>query len=83
MMMLRHAFIPVCQHSFTLFITLFDLLKSYAPGVPESKGINFFFAVLIKCIIDCFEIFMMMSFFLLQEEQQLTRTTRSTIQLKS
>ena len=31
--------------TFTLFITLFDLLKGYA---PESKGINLFFAVLIK-----------------------------------
>ena len=33
--------------TFTLFI-IFDLLKGYAPGVPESKGINKFFAVLIK-----------------------------------
>ena len=30
--------------TFTLFITLFDLLKGYAPGVPESKGINKNFA---------------------------------------
>ena len=29
--------------TFTLFITLFNLLKGYAPGVPESKGINNFF----------------------------------------
>ena len=28
---------------FTLFVTLFDLLKGYAPGVPEYKGINNFF----------------------------------------
>ena len=28
--------------TFTLFITLFDLLKGYAPGVPECKGINTF-----------------------------------------
>ena len=34
--------------TFTLFITLFDLLKGYAPGMPESKGINKIFAVLIK-----------------------------------
>ena len=34
--------------TFTLFITLFHLLKGYAPGVPESKGINIFFALLIK-----------------------------------
>ena len=30
--------------TFTLFITLFDMLKGYAPGVPESKGINKIFA---------------------------------------
>ena len=31
-----------------MIITLFDLLKGCAPGVPESKGINKRFAVLIK-----------------------------------
>ena len=34
--------------NFTLFIALFDMLKSYAKVVPESKGMDEFFAVLVK-----------------------------------
>ena len=34
--------------TFTLFITLFNILKSYAQVVPESKGMDEFFAVLVK-----------------------------------
>ena len=34
--------------TFTLFIALFNILKSYAQVVPESKGMNEFFAVLVK-----------------------------------
>ena len=41
-----------CFHTglptFTLFITLFNTLKSYAQVVSESKGKNEFFAVLVK-----------------------------------
>ena len=34
--------------TFTLFISLFNILKSYAQVVPESKGMNKFFAVLVR-----------------------------------
>ena len=34
--------------TFTLFITLLNILKSYAQVIPESKGMNEFFAVLVK-----------------------------------
>ena len=34
--------------TFTLFITLFGLLKNYAHALPESKGMDEFFAVLVK-----------------------------------
>ena len=36
------------QPTFTLFITLFKILKSYAQVVTEPKGMNKFYAVLVK-----------------------------------